>query len=210
MWIETDLKLTYDGVPILMHDDALDRTTNGHGPVADMKWAEMQKLDAGTWFGDAFHQEPIPHLHELLHLVIDNRLRLNLELKPCPGRAKATTMVALIEMTKIWPEEALPPLISSMDIEALTIAAALHPGWPRGLILDAWRPDWAEVIRATQPSTLHVNVDLLDAAHLDLLTTTQLPILAYTVNDAAQAKDLLRRGISAVFTDNPRAILNAL
>ncbi|MDE2030139.1 MAG: glycerophosphoryl diester phosphodiesterase, partial [Alphaproteobacteria bacterium] len=156
-WIETDVKLTADGVPVLIHDDLLDRTTNGHGAVADMDWAEMRELDAGGWFAPVFAGARVPRLAELLAFARDSDMRINLELKPCPGRALATVMVSMIEAAKLWPADAPPPLISSFDAEALTIASRLHPGWPRGLLLDGWRDDWRELAGLTRASTLHVN-----------------------------------------------------
>src|SRR5882672_3455210 len=85
-WIEVDIKLTHDGIPIIMHDDTLDRTTDGKGPVADMLWDDMQKLEAGNWFGPGFAGERVPRLSEVLHFVLEHNMRINMELKPCPGR----------------------------------------------------------------------------------------------------------------------------
>ena len=149
-------------------------------------------------------------MSDLLLFARDNGLRLNLELKPCSGRTRATTMVALIEATTLWPDSAPPPLISSFDIDALVIASQLHPEWPRGLLLDDWRDDWRELAVQTRASTLNFNADLLTPERLTLLKTAHLPILAYTVNDAKQAVSLLQNGVSAVFSDDPAALLPAL
>jgi glycerophosphoryl diester phosphodiesterase len=209
-WIETDVKLTHEGIPILMHDDMLDRTTSGKGLVADTTWAVMQKLDAGRWFGPSFIGETVPQLAEGLRFVIERNMRINLELKPCPGRAQATTMVALIETAKLWPDDRPPPLISSFDITALTIASGLHPEWPRALALDEWRDDWAGLVRQTGAAALTINAGILTRARIGVLAEARLPILAYTVNEPAQAKELLQWGVSAVFSDDPQAIIKAL
>lgn len=209
-WIETDVKLTSDGVPILMHDDTLERTTNGHGNVADTSWAEMQNFDAGSWFSPSFTATRIPTLAELLSFARATGMRLNLELKPCPGRARATAMCALIEAAKLWPETALPPLISSFDIEALKIAAQLHPGWPRGLLLDEWRDDWRDLVFATNATTVNIDADILTPQRLKTLTDFDMPVLAYTVNDPARARELLAGGVRAVFCDDPAAMIKAL
>ena len=134
-------------------------------------------------------------------------MRINLELKPCPGRTQVTTMVTLIEASRIWPDDLPPPLISSFDIDALTIAAQLHPEWPRGLLLDTWREDWQELANLTSASTIHLNEKLLSPARIEMLQRAQLPILAYTVNDPARAKELLRSGVTALFTDNPKELM---
>ncbi|MFY9287382.1 MAG: glycerophosphodiester phosphodiesterase [Alphaproteobacteria bacterium] len=209
-WIETDVKLTHDGVPILMHDDTVNRTTNGKGAVADLTWDDIQKLDAGSWFNPGFAGEPVPLLIDALRFVLDHNLRINLELKPCPGRTQATTMITLIEMMKIWPHNYPPPLLSSFDVEALTIASRLHPDWPRGLLLDEWHADWPELVSKTVASTINLNASLITQQRMRQLLQADLPILAYTVNDPLRAKELLHWGVTAVFSDNPREIIKAL
>lgn len=208
-WIETDVKLTSDGVPILMHDETLDRTTSGHGAVADASWEDLKRLDAGSWFDPAFAQTHVPTLAELLAFARQTDMRLNLKLKPCPGRTQATVMVSLIEAAKLWPEDAPPLFLSSFDVEALVIAARLHPGWPRGLLMDAWRDDWRDLMRQTGAVSLHLQADLLTPDRLHLLRENQVPVLAYTVNDGVRALDLFNHGVRAVFTDNPRALIAA-
>ncbi len=64
--VEFDAKLSSDGVVILMHDDLLDRTTNGRGPAAAMPWSEIAALDAGSWFSDAYRGEGVPRLDQTL------------------------------------------------------------------------------------------------------------------------------------------------
>lgn len=209
-WIETDVKLTHDGVPILIHDETLDRTTNGHGLVADCLWKDMQSLDAGSWFDPTFQGEAIPRLIDTLQFVIKQNLHINLEIKPCPGRVKATVMVTLIEASKIWPENRPPPLISSFDIEALIIAAQIHPEWPRGLLLDSWHEDWADLVKSIIASSLNMKASLLTEERVNILKQANLPILAYTVNNVAEAKKLLHWGVTAVFSDNPHEIISSL
>jgi glycerophosphoryl diester phosphodiesterase len=94
-WVELDVKLTKDGVPVIFHDETLDRTTNGHGNVAETFYADLQNLEAGSWYSDGFAGIKIPTLEEAAELLIDLGLGLNLELKPCPGREKETAEIAL-------------------------------------------------------------------------------------------------------------------
>jgi glycerophosphoryl diester phosphodiesterase len=149
-------------------------------------------------------------LIELIRFVLDNKLRLNLELKPCPGRTQATTMVTLIETAKHWPDHSPPPLISSFDIEALIIASQLHPDWPRGLLLDKWVDNWQELVHKIGASCIHLNAKTLTKERVESLMKRKLPILAYTVNDPLRAKELLNWGVSAVFSDNPKEIIQNL
>lgn len=210
MWIETDVKLTSDGVPILLHDDTLDRTTTGHGSVADMTWSRLQTLDAGGWFAPNFAGLRVTTLAEMLNFCVTSRLRLILELKPSPGRTQATVMVAMIEAAKLWPENLPPPLISSFDKDALMIAAQLHPDWPRGLLLREWSHDWIEEAVLTQASTVAFDDALLTPERLASLQDAPLPILAYTVNDPVRAKVLFDHGIRAVYSDDAPTLQKAI
>jgi glycerophosphoryl diester phosphodiesterase len=209
-WVEIDAKITLDGVPILMHDDTLDRTTNGRGKVADKMWAEIKNLDAGGWFGERFKGERVPHLAEALRVVIDSRMQLILEIKPCAGRGKVTAMVTLIETTKWWPADRAPPLLLSFSEEALVTAMQLQPQWPRGFSLDKWEDDWRGTAARLQAQVLTVNAELINQETMRALKETGLAVLAYTVDDPLRAKELLRLGVSAVFCNNPNGMLKAL
>ncbi|MDD3371815.1 MAG: glycerophosphodiester phosphodiesterase family protein [Alphaproteobacteria bacterium] len=208
-WIETDVKLTSDGVPVLMHDELLDRTTSGHGPIADTTWTQMQSLDAGRWFSPSFSGTRVTPLSKVLTFCAESDIRLFLEIKPSPGRTQATVMVALIEAAKFWPESIAPPVISSFDRDALIIAAQLRPDWPRSLLMDEWNKDWIDAALLTQASVVAIKDSLLTDDRLKTLRKTPLPILAYTVNAPERASELLSGGVTAVFTDDAQALIEA-
>ena len=92
-WVEFDAKLTSDGVVILMHDDTLDRTTNGHGPVAQASYREIGLLDAGASFGAAWRGTRVPRLADALALLVELDMQANIEIKPCAGREIETARV---------------------------------------------------------------------------------------------------------------------
>ncbi len=209
-WIELDVKITYDGVPVLMHDETLERTTNGTGFVAEASWGDLARLDAGQIFDARYRGEGIPHLSDALNTALFNSLSVMIEIKPCPGRAKATTMVSVIETAKVWPEGDVYPVISSFDVESLLIAAQLEPQWPRCLIFDSWANDWRERAEKVEVSALSFEEKLLTKERVKELSRIGLPLLAYTVNDPVRARELLAWGVTAVYTDNPRTIVEAL
>lgn len=209
-WIELDIKITYDGVPILMHDDTLDRTTNGTGLVAEKTWEDLRKLDAGVKFGPRFAGETVPSLESVIKLILELDMSLVAELKPCPGRAKATTMVAMIELAKSWPERDLLPMISSFDMDSLEMAAQLEPHWPRCLLFRGWDPDWRQKVSRAGACAMSVSAEHLTQERIEEIVRLRIPLLAYTVNDPDKAKELLAWGVSAVYADSPRAILNEL
>jgi glycerophosphoryl diester phosphodiesterase len=209
LWIAADVKLTADGVAVLFRDQVLERSTNGKGAVADMSWADMQCLDSGVWFSPEFAGTHVTRLSELLIFARDAGLRLILELNPCPGRAQATSMVALIEAAKLWPENLPPPMISSWDGESLVRAAQLHPEWPRMLVLNHWNDNWRERASHAQISALDIDAAALTDDRLAALRAYNIPLFTHTVNDPEKARALLQQGIDAVLTADPAKLLRA-
>ena len=134
-WVEFDTKLSADGVPVVFHDDKLERTADGRGPVAEMPLAELLALDAGTWFGDGFAGEPVPTLGQAMATLARLGLGANVEIKASPGR-EAKTGDAVGEVLKSdWPETLPAPLISSFDAETLAAAGAAAAEIPRAFLV---------------------------------------------------------------------------
>lgn len=209
-WVEVDAKLTMDGVPILMHDDTLDRTTDATGFVSDASWKMIQMLDCGSWFDPQFAGEKIPRLTDVLQMVLESGLNVIVELKPCPRRAQATTMVTLIEMAKLWPEGDRLPIISSFDIESLVTAKQLLPHWPRLLLLAAWCEDWKTQMERAQASLIALRDDFITLERIQKILEKQKTIIAYTIDDPTRAKELLGWGVKAVISDNPREVMEKI
>jgi glycerophosphoryl diester phosphodiesterase len=209
-WVEFDVKITYDGVPILMHDEKLERTTDGCGLVSEVSWEEMQRFDAGRRFDSKFEGERIPLLADALKVVLENDLSALIEIKPCPGRAKATTMVAMIEIAKIWPEQDVFPVISSFDMDSLEVAAQLEPPWPRCVLMREWEEDWRRKLAQVDACAISFKQEHLTEERVKEISNTGVSLLAYSVDNADKAKELLAWGVSAVYSCAPRTILGGL
>lgn len=209
-WVEVDVMLSRDGVPILMHDDTLNRTTSGRGPVDRADLADIRALDAGAWFAPAFAGERVPTLEEALDCALDLGLGLNLEIKPTPGRAVETAEVALDVARRRWPADRPPPLVSSFELSCLETATRLAPDWPRGYLIWKPPPDWAALADHIGAATLNVDQNRLTRATVETFRSAGRPVLAYTVNSPARARELFAWGVAAVFTDTPATILAAV
>jgi glycerophosphoryl diester phosphodiesterase len=121
--IETDVQRTRDGKLVMLHDLTLDRTTNGHGRIADHDWAEVRDLDAGSWFGPEFAGCRIPTLEETIDLVVGAGLTLCVEIK---GDAAATPETAVAVATLLRDRHLLDRVfISSFDHAALQAARSV-------------------------------------------------------------------------------------
>jgi glycerophosphoryl diester phosphodiesterase len=201
--VEFDAKLTADGHVILMHDDTLERTTDGVGPVAMHTLAQIRRLDAGRWFAPAFAGERVPTMAEALALVLELAIAVNIEVKPCPGREQETAAAVIAAAKAIWPADVALPLVSSFDVAALEVALDAAPDWPRGYLIWDRPDDWAAIADRLGAATLNVCHEREDAASLAAYAATGRPVLAYTVNDVARARVLFGLGVAGVFTDRP-------
>jgi glycerophosphoryl diester phosphodiesterase len=209
-WVELDVKLTQDNIPVILHDDTVDRTTDGHGFAAQMSFEAMRRLDAGAWFGSAFKGQRIPALSEVIETASALGLGLNLEIKPCPGREEETAGVAISMAMTLWPSNLSPPLVSSFSEVSLAMAQKVAPAWPRGYLMDAIPDDWAQKAESLDVATLHFNAAREDEASIARLRAFGKPLLAYTVNDPTLARRLFAQGVAAVFTDTPKQLYEGL
>ena len=132
-WVEFDTKLSRDGHVMVFHDDRVERTTDGEGPVADMDLSALKALDAGGWYSKDFMGEPIPTLAEAMAVLATLSLGANVEIKPPPGLEAENGRAVALALARDWPGNLPKPLISSFSPETLRAAAAAAPAIPRAL-----------------------------------------------------------------------------
>jgi glycerophosphoryl diester phosphodiesterase len=209
-WVEFDVKLTRDRAAVLMHDERLERTTDGQGEVSLITLVELQKLDAGAWFDPAFAGERVPTFADALALCGELGLGINVEIKPCPGREAETARVAVETLLEHWPEDRPAPLISSFAPVCLAVARDLAPAVPRGCLADRLPARWQQQLEAYDCSTLHLNDQRLSEQQRAAVLAAGVPLILYTVNDPDRARELLGAGVTALFTDRVSEVLAAL
>lgn len=207
---EIDVRLSSDGIPILLHDDTLDRTTPAHGPADQWTAAALGTLDAGFWKDDRFIGEPIPTLSEVIQLCADLGLALNIEIKPNPGQDEQTAWAIADLLTAQWPDSLPWPLVSSFSIASLMALRRVAPHLPRGILFGHRPAHWQEIVAQTGARTLHLWDRAESPESVSILAHAGLPILIYTVNDAAAARRWLDSGARAVITDCPGQLLRNL
>jgi glycerophosphoryl diester phosphodiesterase len=198
---ECDLKLSADGVPFLLHDTRLDRTTNARGVAGERPWAELSRLDAGGWHSRAYAGEPLPSLDAIARYVRRNGFALNIEIKPTPGSAARTGEVVADAAARLWAGDAVPPLMSSFEVEALSGARRAAPSLPRALLLDRLWDGWPDAAAALGCVAVVTHYSLMDAAVVARLHADGRRALCYTVNDPPEAARLVALGIDGLITD---------
>lgn len=196
--IELDVHLSRDGVPVVIHDETVDRTTDGHGPVAAIPLARLRQLDAGGWFAPTFAGEQVPTLEEVFAWTAD-RLRLNVEIKAVPAG------LAVIELLRAYPLARV--LISSFDHALLERLRLRSPDLPLGFLVDSrfWR---RAVRRATRcrAESVHPRHDLLSRPLLSACLRHSLAVHCWTVDRPELCLSLRRRGVAGIFTNDPALI----
>ncbi|MBV8033876.1 glycerophosphodiester phosphodiesterase [Roseateles sp.] len=197
---ECDVKLSRDGEAFLLHDDTLERTSNGRGSPAGMDWATLARLDAGSWHSPPYAAEPLPRFAQIAAFCQANACMLNVEIKPCPGDEARTGAAVAREAARLWAG-ALPPLLSSFKPEALAAARDAEPALPRALLLDELWPGWPEVAEALGVVAVITNWQLMERSLIERLHANGWRALVYTVNDAAVAQRLIADGIDGLITD---------
>jgi len=207
---ECDVKLSADGIPFLMHDAELARTTNaaeklGSDIAGDHPWNALSQLDAGSWHSRAFVGEPLPTLEAIAHFCIRNGYFLNVEIKATPGTEHHTGEVVASHAARHWRGQTVPPLLTSFDIPTLEGALAAQPELPRGLLIDdlegqPWS-GWVEKATALQCQAIVCNHVLWNAQTVAQAKARGFRTLSYTVNDATEAERLIALGTDAVITD---------
>ncbi len=198
---ECDVKLSADGVPFLLHDATLDRTTNGRGLAGAQPWSALSQLDAGAWHSPAFAGEPLPSFKAIANYCLANGHALNIEIKPSPGSEAITGHAVAEAAGRLWAGVPVQPLLSSFQAEALAAAQVAAPALPRALLLDALHDGWFDQARALGCVAVVTNHRLLTGAVVERLHSAGLRALCYTVNELADAKRLLALGIDGLITD---------
>jgi glycerophosphoryl diester phosphodiesterase len=206
---ECDVKLSNDGIPFLMHDATLQRTTNarakfgaGNSAVAgDHPWGALSQLDAGSWHSRAYAGEPLPTLDAVAAFCIRNGYFLNIEIKPTPGTERQTGEVVARHAARLWAGQTNRPLLTSFEPEALRAAMECQNELPRGLLLDTLWSGWLETALTLECLAVVCNQALWDRSSVTQAQSAGFRTLSYTVNDEWAAQRLIALGTDGIITD---------
>ena len=202
--IELDVKLSVDGHAMVIHDPTVDRTTEGHGRVKDLSFAELRSLDAGSFFSEKFHGEKIPTLEEVFE-VVGNRALINVELTNynTPRDQLVETVCRLVK--KFGLQKRI--LFSSFFAVNLSKARGHLPDVPRGLLaldglLGAWARSFGFAFGRYQ--ALHPYLEDVTPQQVQRVHRLDRRIHVWTVNAAQDMRRLFHWGVDAIFTDDPQ------
>lgn len=216
--IELDVQLTRDKIPVVIHDETVDRTTDGHGRVADLMIGEIARLDAGTWKTEDYRGEPIPTLAQVFEALSDwlnpvGRARpclINVELKTERVRTDGLERQVLNVIARYGVQHRV--LLSSFSPLALYRAKKINPRLPRGLLYEASSSALLQnaLIRAfTAPQALHPESPLVNAQLMQWTRRKKFQVNTWTVDEPEEARRLAALGVHAIITNKPDVIREA-
>jgi glycerophosphoryl diester phosphodiesterase len=208
--IELDVMLSRDRVPVVIHDPRVERTTDGSGNVRDLSWDELQRLDAGSWFGPTFRGTRIPRLEAVLE---ESRGRgwVNIELKNYDARGDGLEEVVTALVRRMRLEREV--LLSSFNPLSLRQAARLAPELPRALLTMAGLPiflrnGWFAFM--ARPDAYNLEQAQANARAVQAVHRRGARACVWTVNDPGVARRLRDAGMDGIISDEPDVILSAL
>jgi glycerophosphoryl diester phosphodiesterase len=198
-FIETDLQLSRDARLVAIHDETVNRTTNGKGAVHDLTLAELRRLDAGSWFGSEFAGERIPTLEEILDFAKKYDVIYYLEMKPGGAFGGEHALIGSLRASG----EIARTIVISFDAAILANVRKIEPTVMTGLLYDGQieKPiDQALQVGARQ---LAVRGDLVSPALLTAARAKDLQVVCWTVNNAAHMRLLMDAGVDGIMSDYP-------
>ena len=186
--------LAGDGTPVVIHDETVDRTTNGRGEVSKMTYDELSKLKTGN-------DERIPTYEQAARLCRELGLWANVEIKPAKGYERATGEAVARMTRELWRGAPLGPLLSSFSIEALAGARSVAPLVPRGFLVGKIPDDWRDTMKRLGCVALHCNYKSLTADLAAEIHGAGYAILLWTVNEPDAARQMRALGVDSLVTD---------
>ena len=211
--VEFDVQVSRDGEVVVIHDETLDRTTNGSGLVADQSLEELRKLDAGSWFGrsstgERFAGEKIPTLGEVLDAT-RGRILVNIEIKT-EAADTAPGPVAQLVRDRGMADQVI---ISSFNPKALELMRQIAPEIRRASLYEkalhrGWSP--SRVVAQVDTQAFNASRRVLTDAMLADAASAGLPVAVYTVDAAREMRRWIERGAAALFTNRPDVMIELL
>lgn len=197
--VEFDVRVTRDGVPMVIHDRTVNRTTDGRGRVWDLTSDEIAALDAGSWFGAGFTGLRVPSLAETLDLLAAGPAELLLEIKPPATLDEVKSVIALLAERDLMGRT----VVQSFDADVVRKVRDVAPEVRRGLLLFRFDTETVELSRELGVTYCNPSVDdvLHGAETMVALTAAGVGVMPWTPNDMAQWRPLVDAGVAGLITD---------
>ncbi|WP_026689217.1 glycerophosphodiester phosphodiesterase [Alteribacter aurantiacus] len=203
--IELDVQWTKDGVPVVFHDEKIDRTTNGSGWLRSFTYKELRQFDAGSWFAERFRGEKIPSLEEVLEWMKENHLTLHMEIKKPPKKFE----VLLDPTLHLIDEYGLSKrtVVSTFHHPVLTyMAQEAKEYFQRAFLTKTPLFRGIRYANAIQAHAIHIRHSYQAMQFYPLWAKSGIPVRAYTINREKEALRCKRLNVTSIITDDPKTM----
>lgn len=201
--IELDVQLTKDGQVAVIHDEKIERTTDGIGFVKDFTFEQLKLFDAGAWFSASFSGESIPPLTAVLQWAREEAvdIMINVELKNdlINYEGLEEKVLALAEQYEL--EERI--IISSFNAESLKKVRSMHPKIATGYLIEGLPADAVKTAKKIGVNAIHCEEAFALSDFGRAAIEAGFPLRVYTVNDPAKKQLLIDAGVEVIMTDYP-------
>lgn len=200
--IELDVQLSKDGVVMIMHDDTLNRTSDGRGRLEDYTLEELKKFDAGSWFSEEFKGEKIPTLEELLQ-ILPEEFTLNIEFKPDKKHAKTMAEEVYKILKKYNYSKNI--ILSSFYHETLKYYREFDKEIRMGMLFEFDMINICSYVKNSgiNPVSLNIAKEFVDEKFVKDAHECGLKVAIYTVNTVDKIKKLESIGVDEIFCNYP-------
>lgn len=206
-WVELDVALLADGTLVVIHDDTVDRTTNGTGSLGDLTRVDLDTLDAGAWFDPKFAGERLPTLEETIAVLGEVGLNANVEIKQHPHHKSLDQLVRAVQAAIATRAAHTQIMISSFDPDCLRAMHKLEPELEMAMLWEDVPADWVDQLAAIPSTTIHMHFKALRIGLLEETSKRGIKVRAWTSNDPIELVSFWRAGLTGVITDNPAVYL---
>ncbi|WEK53163.1 MAG: glycerophosphodiester phosphodiesterase family protein [Candidatus Cohnella colombiensis] len=189
-WMEIDVHLSKDDIPVVIHDAKLKRTTNGKGQVRDHTASELGRLDAGSWFHSSFSGETVSTLEDVLKLTA-GKCRLNVEIK---GQADDYGLIARQVVDVLRGQKRLHDTVITSFVPEIIAEVRKYEATVRtGLIVDNKVDKLISKLRDLKANFLSIDYGLLNSVLLQQAIEQNIEVMVWTVNSVSDLRQLLKR-----------------
>ena len=204
-FIETDLQLSRDARFVAIHDDTVDRTTNGQGKVHDQTLAALRRLDAGSWFGSEYAGERIPTLEEILEFSKKNDVVFYLELKPSGSWGGEHALIGALRESG----EVARVVVISFEPGILASLRKIEPTLMTGVLYDGQIADPLQAAIDIGGRQVVVRGDLVTPSLIAEAHKRDLQVVCWTVNHPGHIRLLMGAGVDGIMSDYPDRLVAA-
>ncbi|SHE64356.1 glycerophosphoryl diester phosphodiesterase [Vibrio gazogenes] len=202
-WIELDVQLTADHIPVVIHDQTLERCTDGVGKIGELTFSELTQYSAGHWFDQAFSDETVPSLEATLQLAKQHQINLNIELKLYPGDDETLLcqrVAAVIDAVGIAQTQLL---FSSFSTTALAVMQRVMPATRRGVLWETIPNHAFDILEALDAFSVHCDYRHLNEQQATAIKQHGYALYCYTPNHPLDVTKHWQWGVDMMITDKP-------